>query len=145
MQIDEAARRIGELAWVEQRLFEVLGAWAASTAEPGLKVAFATESRLHGDHVLTLTGVLPDTRDHDPEQAVAPPPVDPTAPLDGLLEPGDRLRTLLDEVLPAHLGELERFVAEASPVSDGPARRAVATVLDDDRAAAEAGRAWLDR
>lgn len=145
MQIDEAAQRVGELAWVEQRLFEVLGAWAASTPEPGLKVVLATQSRLHGDHVLTLTAVLPDTRDHDPEALVAPPAVDPTAALDGLAERDERLRTLLDEVLPAHLGALERFVADASPISDGPARRAVAAVLDEDRAAAESGRAWLVR
>jgi hypothetical protein len=82
MDIHEAARRVGALAWTEDRLFEVVGGWVASTSEPEAKLLFARSSRHHGDHALTLAAVLPETRDHDPSQLVTPGDEDGTARLD---------------------------------------------------------------
>ncbi len=71
MTIDESARRLGHIVWVERRLFELLGGWVTSTPEPAVKLALARRSRHHAAHAAAIEVVLPDTRDHDPVAVVA--------------------------------------------------------------------------
>lgn len=136
MDITDAARRVGALAWTEQRLFELVGGWVATTDEPAAKLFFARASRLHGDHALALAEVLPDTRDHDPEALVAPGDDDPTAALEGETSTSGRLRAL-GEVLTRQVAALDGLLAHAVPVRDGPVLRVGARVRDEDAALAE--------
>ena len=136
VSLDDSARRLGAIVWTERRLFELLGGWVASTAEPAVKVAFARISRRHGDHAVALVDVLPDTRDHEPERLVAPLG-DETVRLDAASAceaTPERLASVTGAVASHHLEALERYLADASPVRDGPALRAVAAVLGEDRA-----------
>jgi hypothetical protein len=134
MDITEAAQRVGALAWAEQRLFEIVGGWVASTSEPDAKVRFARLSRLHGDHVVALVAVLPDTRDHDPDALVAPPEgPDPMRVLDGVDSTDARVRALVEGALPAQIAGLEAFLSDASTVRDAPSQRVVGAVLAEDR------------
>jgi hypothetical protein len=147
MTIDESARRLGGLVWTERRLFELLGAWVPTTAEPAVKVALAEVSRRHGDHAVSLVGLLPDTRDHQPEALVQPVDDADTsiAAAAEAVGTGARLRALSDTVVAAHLGALDDYLADASPVRDGPGIRVVAAVLAEDRSDFDALRALGDR
>jgi hypothetical protein len=136
LTIDDSARFLGHATWLERRLFEAVGEWVRSTPEPAVKLAFARQSRHHGRHAELLEPVRPETRDHDPEQRA---PLDPS------------WRRLIARLLAAkstaqrldHLGEIlrlttrcyEEHLVRMSPVRDGPVRRAVLLVLEDERAA----------
>jgi hypothetical protein len=131
MDIHEAARRVGALAWTEDRLFEVVGGWVASTSEPEAKLLFARSSRHHGDHALTLAAVLPETRDHDPSQLVTPGDEDGTARLDAAATTSARLTALI-EVVTEQVAALDLLLADGSPVRDGPVLRIARLVRDED-------------
>ena len=147
MTIDESACRLGGLVWTERRLFELLGGWVPTTAEPAAKVAFAEVSRRHGDHAVALLGLLPDTRDHRPEALVRP--VDGAeaaiAAAGEAVGTAARLGALGDGVTAAHLGALEGYLADGAAVRDRPGMRIVAAVLAEDRAGFDELRALGDR
>jgi hypothetical protein len=143
MDIHEAARRVGALAWTEQRLFEIVGGWVASTPELDAKLLFARLSRHHGDHVVALTEVLPDTRDHDPSRLVAAGDDDPTGPLTGTASTPARLATLV-EAVSQQLTALDLLLADGSPVRDAPVLRVARVVRDDDAAQVEAAAALAE-
>ena len=132
MDITEAARRLGALAWTEQQLFEVVGGWVASTPQPDVKLLFARASRHHGDHALALAALLPDTRDHDPVVLVAPGDDDPSEDLRGDTT-GARLDALL-VVLSSQVEAIGGFLTDAAPVRDGPALRVAGLVVAEDQA-----------
>jgi hypothetical protein len=140
MEIHEAARRVGALAWTEQRLFEVVGGWVSSTPEPQAKLLFARLSRHHGDHALALAAVLPDTRDHDPSQIVTSGGGDGTERLDAAETTPARLSALV-EVATQQVAALDLLLADATPVRDGPVLRVARLVRDEDAADVEAATA----
>ncbi len=136
MTLDESARRLGALAWGEQRLFEILGGWVRAAADPGLALALASAARRHAGHALQLVALLPETRDHDPAALVSPPPAgeEAWATAAGAPEPAAGLPVLLREVVPGHLAAVEAWLGDASAVRDGPGARILATVLAENRA-----------
>jgi len=137
MTLDESARRLGRIVWFERRLFEVMGRWVPSTPEPSVKLMLARQSRHHGEHAAAVEVVLPETRDHDPAVLVAPADPAHAARFEeagGRVGTDERLRWLVDELLPDQLATCEAFLAEASPVRDGPAIRALIFVLAEERA-----------
>jgi len=136
MTIDESARRLGEVVWTERRLFELVGQWVTTTPPTDLKLVFARQSRLHGEHAVALAALLPETRDHDPGVLVAPGAgAGAGVALDELSGTGPTQRVpALTEALRAHLAVLEAYLGDASPVRDGPGIRMVGAVLAQDRA-----------
>jgi len=143
MDITESARRVGALAWTEQRLFEVVGGWVVSTPEPDVKLLFARASRHHGDHALALAAVLPDTRDHDPVALVAPAHDDPSGGLAG--DSTDARLDALLVVLSRQIEAIDGFLTDASPVRDGPPLRVAGLVVAEDRAEIDAAAGLRDR
>ena len=146
MTLTESGRRLGGVVWVERRLFETLGAWVRIVADPALSIALATQARHHAAHAQSLEALLPETRDHDPEAFVsAPTEPTPSRPpmaevLRRLVGPtaidagSDEIATLLEVVLPAQVGALDAWVADASPVRDAPGIRGVTAILVEHRA-----------
>jgi len=67
------AERIGQLAWVERRLFEQYGAWAGATGLDAVDVAYGELSRRHGWHAQLLVERLPELSVLDPEALVTAP------------------------------------------------------------------------
>jgi hypothetical protein len=132
--IDDAAKFLGHAAWLEGRLFEAVGGWVTSTADPALKLVFARQSRRFGWHAELLEPIRPRTRDHD---------ADANSPLDAgwrtmtarLLAATDteirveRLREALGHTVACY----EEHLAAMRPLRDGPSLRVVGLVLDDDR------------
>lgn len=137
MTIDETAARLGALVAAERRLFEVLGGWVTTTPEPDAKVVFARLSRYHGEHAVTLAGLLPDTRDHDPDSLVALIDDDPLAAVLGAESTAERIAAVTGDVAAAHLGRIEAHLADCSTVRDAPAMRALVAILAEDRAGFE--------
>jgi hypothetical protein len=132
--IDDAARFLGHAAWLEGRLFEAVGGWVRSTADPALKLLFARQSRQFGWHVELLEPIRPRTRDHDAETSS---PLDAgwrtmTARLLAATDIGIRIERL-GAALGLTVACYEAHLAAMRPLRDGPSLRVVRLVLDDDR------------
>jgi hypothetical protein len=123
LTLEEYGRRIGELVWLERRCFEVLGAQARAEADAGTKLALATASAHHGFHAALLEPLLPDTRDHRPDELIAPPQsgLDVTVPESATVE------ALLGALADAHA----RAAEAVTPVAEAAARRVLAMVAVD--------------
>ncbi len=143
--IVERARYIRAFAWIEQRLFEVVGGWASRETDAMLKVLFDTESRVHGWNSLLWKDEMP------PEGSLRAEQVLSSEDLNILVAPG--FVTVLDSIEAngrdvgvvsyAHLGILCRVIlprllltyrihmASLSPVTDGSFARSISIVYDD--------------
>lgn len=67
------AARVGEMVWLEQRLFEVLGFWSSIEPNAELAVAFAEASRHHGWHASLWDEHRPDAVGLQDDAVVQPP------------------------------------------------------------------------
>jgi hypothetical protein len=137
LTIDESARLLGHLRWLEERLFEVLGGWVRTTADPDTKLLLARHSAHHAWHAELLAKCLPDTRDHDPAALTAPAGAEWATLVDELraldTDPA-RVVAVYEVVQPALIRSYEGFLAGASPVRDAAGIRWVGIVLTDERA-----------
>ncbi len=153
LTLGEAAVRHGAYRWVEQRLFELTGAWAAAPGLPDAARIFCFEaSAQHAWHAELWEARLPVLAGADPARWTKP--VGRTAaPLLASLEPGawggDEeaagrrfLVGLARVVLPLLLVSYRRFGERLVAVADGPAARALTLVVrDTDEELAAAGAA----
>ena len=129
--IDELAALVGAYAWIEQRIFEITGAWATGEAsEAGVAVAelrvwSAAASRRHGVLAGRWEERLPVRAGVDAAALVAAPAGPP-----GLAESFDELGVtgdlvagvsgLVETVLPWVGGVYGSHLAVANPVSEAP-------------------------
>jgi hypothetical protein len=135
----EAAGVVGGYVWLEERLFETLGAWVPSVAEPEVKLHVAADSHHHAWHASLWRPLLPALAEMDGEQFVAPrgPGV---GALVTALQPSaspttiDKVVGLYRVVLPRLVTRYQRHLATASSVTDGPTIRALQLVVADELA-----------
>ncbi|MDQ1366690.1 MAG: hypothetical protein QOE57_2732 [Acidimicrobiaceae bacterium] len=133
----DAARVVGGYAWLEERLFETLGAWVPLVAEPEVKLRLAADSHHHAWHASLWRERLPELREFEAEQFVVPsgPPVEAfMAGLGSLPTTIDKLVGVYRVLLPRLVGTYQRHLERASEVTDGPTIRALRLVLADDLA-----------
>jgi hypothetical protein len=133
----DAARVIGGYAWIEERLFEILGAWVPSVPEPEVKLRLAADSHHHAWHASLWRARLPELREFEPEQFVAPPGRSVEAFVIGLQSSPTTVEKLAGAyrvLLPRLVAAYQRHLARASAVTDGPTIRALGLVLADDLA-----------
>lgn len=143
LTLEQAAVRHGAYRWVEQRLFELTGAWSAAPGlADGARIACFEASAQHAWHAELWDARLPVLSGVDPEEMARP--VGPAvAPLLESLEPGawegDEeaagrrfLVGLSRVVLPLLLGSYRRFGEGLVAVADGPAIRALTLVVRDE-------------
>ena len=128
------SRWVGRAVWVEQRLFEVVGGWVATTTDDEATAAIASLSRHHAwradvlaELLSTYGGTAPDDHGAGPEAAVEAGLV----LLADLPSDVDRLAGLARSVLPRLVVAHDGFLADASPVSGRPAVRLVTVARDD--------------
>jgi hypothetical protein len=139
--IRDTARTLARHAWVERRLFEVVGGWVTGSADGEVAAVLAATSVHHGWHASLLEERVPLLHDLDPTELEPPSGlvdyVDAVARSSGDL---DRLVALAEVVLPERIARYAALLAGASAVSDAPVVRAMRLVLtdeqDDQRAAA---------
>jgi hypothetical protein len=140
--LDESARRIGHHAWIEQRLFEILGAWVTTVPELEAKAVLATQSYHHAWHAELWHGLLPSVPHlHSPDLVAPADPViaqqiDSLAAATGTVE---RLAGLYEVVLPGLIAAYTDHLERTTPVTDGPTIRALHLVLADEEEDARTG------
>ncbi len=145
--IVERARRIRAFAWIEQRLFEVVGGWVSSEADAMLRVLFDTESRVHGRNSLLWRDEMPpegslralaeqSSSSEDQNALVAPGFVavmnrmEADAQDAGVVSYG-HLGILCEVILPRLLLTYRVHMAGLSPVADGSFARSASIAYDD--------------
>lgn len=138
--LEAAAARLGHYAWLERRMFEALGGWAAAAPEPAVRVLCDRHARQRAWHASLWQDRLPVLADVDRASLIAAPN---GAWSDGLtfLAAPESARFLAGayRVVGTHQRDTYRaHLASASPVSEGPTIRALELVLaDQDRQASE--------
>jgi len=128
------AEQLGRYAWLERRLFAVLGAWSVSESDPAVKLLLDAQSHEHAWHAQLLFDRLPELREVDAEALVVAPSeefaavVDRVATAEHLVE---RLvgvhRVLVPQLLVAYRHE----VATADPVTGASLRRWLGFAVSD--------------
>lgn len=127
--LTELNERLGGLVWVEEKVFELMGAWSDIEPHPRAKVLFATLSRHHGWHCQVLAQCLATSSQLVSAEVVAAP--DPAWPaalekLRGVNNPdGTSLRLLaIERVIDRWLErEITALTTLISPVSAAPMLR----------------------
>jgi hypothetical protein len=143
LSLREAAVRVGAYRWVERRLFELTGSWAAAPGLPdGPRLLLFEASAQHAWHAELWEARLPVLPGVDPELLTRPvgrtvePLLAGLSPgaFDGDAETAGRrfLVGLARAVLPLLLVSYRRFGQRLVPVADGPAIRALTLVVRDE-------------
>jgi len=155
MPLGRTAELVGEYRWIETALFTLLGTWvtdmpiaAVQVHLDGQSMRHAWHAELWGDRLPVLAGVDPDalTRpspataalfaalDGIEPAAEGPGATWPAADHEGAPRPGalPRLAGLYRVVLPRVVTTYTRHLRVVAPVADGPLRRALRLVLNDE-------------
>jgi hypothetical protein len=74
--LELSARRVGRHAWVEMRLFEILGRWSGTVNQPRAQALFASHSHHHAWHAELWHGLLPAVPHLAVPELVAPDEAD---------------------------------------------------------------------
>lgn len=130
-----AARVIGGYVWLEERLFETLGGWVPSVAEPEGKLLLDADSHHHAWHASLWRQLLPALRELVAGDLVAPssPELDAfMAALAASPSTIERLVAVYRVLLPRQVVAYQCHRERASSVTDGPTIRALELVLADD-------------
>lgn len=138
----ESAQVIGGYAWLEERLFEILGGWVASVAEPEVKLQFAADSHHHAWHASLWRERLPALRELAEVGFVSPAGEGEAAFVAALASSATTLERLVGVyrvALPRQVMRYSRHRAQASTVTDGPTIRALDLVVADELADWRAG------
>lgn len=135
--IEATARRLGHYAWVEQRLFEVLGGLAAIGGRRGeLRLACLAHARHHAWHAELWRRRLPLLPGLGADVVVVAPNDSVASLLDGAAQPGSDpgagLVGVYRVALPQLVAVYRRHLASARRVADGPVMRALDLVLADE-------------
>jgi hypothetical protein len=139
------ASLVGGYRWIEQRLFELLGGWAAEATRPELRVHLDAQCARHAWHASMWADRLP-VRDGVSADELTVAPVAAARVFDVLDQPGSDapgpdaagsettqlLAGLYRVVLPRLVTGYSDHLRATAPVSDGPVIRALRLVLTDE-------------
>lgn len=134
MFLRETARRLTRAAWLERRLFEIVGQWSADCPDADVARLFAVQSPHHAWRAALLEEHIPVLHDV-PAEELAPSAslvafTDAVAASTGTLE---RLAGLTRVVLPELLGSYEEHLTLATEVADAPVLRVLRLVVIDEQ------------
>jgi hypothetical protein len=127
--IDELAGLVGAYSWVENRIFQISGAWASGTDAPGaaldpaLRVWSAAVSTRHGAWAARWAERLPVRAGVDRAALVTAPDGPLAGALDALAATPDvqgGVKVLVQTVLPRIGGVYKAHLSTASPVGEAP-------------------------
>jgi hypothetical protein len=150
LSLDELARRLARYAWLEHRLFQLLGQWTPSTPELEAKLLFGAQSRHHAWRADLFIERLPERHGLTGASLLA----DAATPdLDALLDrvastgQGDgtvlRLVAVHRVLLPAAIAAHTEHLRRTTIVADLPTARALRMALADETTDQQAGEQLL--
>ncbi|MBI2710788.1 MAG: hypothetical protein HYX34_14005 [Actinobacteria bacterium] len=134
----ETARRLGRHAWLELRLFEVVGGWVGAERDPAAKVAYSRWSAHHAWHGELLRGLLPTVAELPAGELVAPAGREVAELADALQAMDDpdhtveRLAACARVVLPRLVSAARAHLGRTSEIADQPVRRVLRLLLGDE-------------
>jgi hypothetical protein len=135
LTLEEAARRLGRARWLEASLFEIIGGWAASEADPATRCYFDACSGHHAWRASQLSELIPELAHLGGVDGLFAPPHPARAGVFGRLRTlgpeSGRLCAYVQGVLPAVVEDYEAWLGECSPVSDRPVMRILRFVISD--------------
>jgi len=142
------APRLGKLAWVSERLFEIEGRWAATMTAPAAVEHLATHSRHHGWHATLWRRALPDSPALEADRLVQAPDgwVGALAAAAGADEASDpvKLAMLYRGLVPRALSLVEGLDEVVSGPGSAHITRVVGLVRPDVAADAHRGHRLLE-
>jgi hypothetical protein len=133
--IEATARLLGAYAWVERRLFEVLGQLAGGGDDPRVPALLDAHSQEHAWHASLFAERIPRLPGVDPDAVTVSPSPAVGDLLDALASADtgtDVVALLARVVLPRLVTGYRRHLDRASAASDGPVVRALRLVVRDD-------------
>ena len=133
LTLGDSARRLGEAIWVEERLFEVLGAFDADEVPAPARVALSEVSRRHGWRAAQLRDRLPEVPGFAAADVVAPPADGSDLDRAGEARDVPQLLGAVEPVLARLDASYEQHLDRCSQVSDAVVARTLALVLTDLR------------
>lgn len=147
----EWAARVGQYAWFEQQLFELLGHWAAQSPDPDVCILLARHARRRAWHAALWDQLLPTVAGRA-ATSVVQAPNDAIAELMTEMAPRPSSTAAIEELLaavyrgmgPALVSTYEDHRATASAVAEAPTLRVLDRVLRDQTADLEEGRLLFD-
>ena len=140
--LEQSARRIGHHAWIELRLFEIVGGWVTAVPELEAKAVLATQSYHHAWHAELWHGLLPSVPHLHAPDLVTPADPGTAEQIDSLTAATrtvERLSGLYEVVLPGLIAAYTDHLSRTTPVTDGPTIRALRLVLADEEEDARTG------
>jgi len=135
LPLSVTASLVGGYRWIEQRLFELLGAWAAEATRPELRAHLDEQSARHAWHASLWADRLPVRDGVSADELTVAPAVAARvlAVLDeSRSETAPLMAGLYRVVLPRLVTGYTRHLGATAPVSDGPVIRALGLVLTDE-------------
>jgi hypothetical protein len=138
LTLTETARRVGCYAWVEGRVFEIMGGWVATVPELDVKLRFGTDCYHHAWHAELWRSRLPQLDQVDRDDLTAPANDELEAFMaalaapDGAHETIEKLIGIYRVLLPHKVAAYTHHLRAASSVTDGPVIRALNLVLADE-------------
>ncbi len=136
--VAESARRIGHYAWVEVRLFEVLGGWVATVPELDVKLRLGTHCYHHAWHAELWHKRLPELREMKPERLIVPANDDLAALMAALTEPEapeltiEKLVGVYRVLIPHKIAAYTYHLNSTSEITDAPTIRSLKFILGDE-------------
>ncbi len=146
LPLEGLARLVGHYVWLERRLFEVLGGWVPSTADPRAKLAFQAHAGHHAWHAELWMERCPRLPHLEPRALVVAPDPGLADLFDRLAHCPDlaqRLASAYEMLVPQLIDSYSLHLQRASRVSEGPVVRALELVLADERRDGAEGRSLL--
>lgn len=127
LSLEQTAARLGAYAWLQERLFEVVGGWAATVPEAEVRVVLGVHADHHAWHARMWRERIPRVHIFDADALVAPAPgadavVGALRAAEGTVE---RLAGAYRAVVPALVAAFGEHRRSASPLADGPVVRAL--------------------
>ena len=136
--VEESARRVGNYAWIEMRLFEALGGWVATVPELDVKMRLGTHCYKHAWHAELWHKRLPELREMNPERLTLPANDEIVAFMDAMTEPEGPDKTLEKLVgvyrvlIPHKIAAYTYHLNNTSTITDAPTIRSLRFALQDE-------------
>ena len=135
MELFDLASRVGNLAWVQAKSFEVVGQWASVEPDPQVRLQFFSHSRRQGFHAKALVGLLPRLAGHSLDEFVVPKISQQEGffkHISGATSTRNRLVFLYEYSVPVTMSLLKDFLDKSDTISEMPHIRVISQVFLDE-------------